>query len=928
MLRSAPAIALVVASALLAGLSGWLRPLDHSLANFRFLLTERAPTGGIVLVDIDAKSLSAEGRWPWPRTLYAELVDDLRALGASEIALDIDFSARSDPADDAAFAAALERADGSVILAALDQKNTARAGETTLVRNSPIDAFARHAWIASLNVLVDPDGEVRRLSYVDRSDGNALPTLAATLGGKAGARDRDYLIDFGIRADRIERLSFVDVVRGDVAKERIAGKKVIVGATAAELRDFFTVPIHGAISGSLLQALSAESIAQGRALTSTGSLTSIAAILAVSLFFFALRRVPWTFTLGLLALVSLSVEVAALAVQSVWPVVPATGTVQAALLGFALLTLLREIDFRRILIMTAHNQRLNTQTMLDRVVEDSFAGVIVVDVDGVIRAASRAGAQMLCAGVDPIGRKAVGVLPPEIREAVRSVIEAARSGDLRVPKQRELAYMPSGGKTAVLEYAVTPSRLAGGVTYAGGKLPDTFVATVTFIDVSEERSAAARIAYLASFDTLTGLANRNQFVDALDSALRRVRDEGESCAVICFDLDRFKNLNDTLGHDVGDLVLKAVAGRTRRLTPPGDVAARFGSDDFAIVCSGGDAPARASELATALIANLGEPYDLGGRRQVVTASFGIAVAGMDDGDPLGVLKHADTALSVAKASGGNTLARFDPSMMAALRKRQDLETELWGAFERRDFELYYQPQVDLGDERLVGFEALLRWRHPQRGFVSPAEFIPVAEASGLIQKLGAWVLEEACATAASWPDPIKIAVNVSSIQFARGDFVRTVERALADSGLPAARLELEMTESVILEESHFVRTAIKELCDMGVSFALDDFGTGYSSLSYIRRFPIAKIKIDRSFVSEMPLNQELAAIVSAVAALARSLDIRLNAEGIETRDQLDRLRLLGCAEGQGYLFGKPEPQEEATRRVAASVPPPRAANWA
>ena len=437
-----------------------------------------------------------------------------------------------------------------------------------------------------------------------------------------------------------------------------------------------------------------------------------------------------------------------------------------------------------------------------------------------------------------------------------------------------------------------------------------------------------RITYLASFDTLTGLPNRNQFVDALDAALQRVRTAGKSCAVICFDLDRFKNLNDTLGHDVGDLVLKAVAGRARRLMAPGDLVARFGGDDFAIVCAGGDAMARAHDLAASLIANVGEPYDLDGGRQVVAASFGIAAAETHDDDPLGVLKRADTALSAAKASGGNTLACFDPSMAAAMRKRQNLETELWGAFERGDFELYYQPQVDLGDESLVGFEALLRWRHPQLGFISPADFIPVAEASGLIQRLGAWVLEEACATAASWPDPIKIAVNVSSIQFARGDFTRTVARVLAHSGLSAERLELEITESVLLEESHVVRTTIEELRDAGVRFALDDFGTGYSSLNYIRKFPIAKIKIDRTFVSEILLNQESASIVSAVATLAQNLDIRLNAEGIETREQLELLRRLGCAEGQGYLFGKPEPEEATALLIAARTPPLRAANWA
>ncbi len=928
MLRSLPATLAVGPAVLVAMLAGWLAPLDHSLADLRFLLTKRQPTGDIVLVDIDAKSILAEGRWPWPRHIHADLVDDLRALGASEIAFDVDFSARSDPADDAAFAAALERAGGTVILAALDQSRTSRPGETALVHNRPIDVFARHAWIASLNVDVDSDGKARRLKFADRSNGEVLPTLAALLGGSAGTVDRSFAVDFGIRADHIDRVSVVDVLRGDVVADRIAGKKIIVGASAVELRDFFNVPIYGSISGSLLQALSAESIAEGRALTGTGKLVSIAGILAISLLFLAVGRLRWTYLLGLLALSSLAVEVVAFAVQRFWPILPATGAWQATLCGFALLTLLREIDFRRILILIAHNRAENTQTILDRVVEDNFAGVVVADESGTIRAASRSAARILETPSDLVGRKAAAFLPAHLRDAMRAAIDATRRGDWRAAKNQEFRYRRRNGQAAVLEYVVTPSRLAGGLDRSGVALPDTFVAALTFVDATEEREAEARIAYLARFDTLTGLPNRNQFLEALDVALRRMRSSGASCAVICFDVDRFKNINDTLGHDVGDLALKAVAGRTRRLLPPGDLVARFGADDFAIVCSGGDAGARARALAENLIANVDEPYDLSGRRQIVAMSFGIAEAEAADEDPLAVLKRADTALYAAKANGGNRLACFDPKMAVGLAKRQNLESELWEAFERRDFELYYQPQVDLCDERLTGFEALLRWNHPRLGFISPAEFVPIAEASGLIQRLGAWVLEEACATAAAWPPTIKLAVNVSPVQFARGDLVRTIEHALTRSGLPAERLELEITESVLLHENQGVRRTIDEVLGMGVNFALDDFGTGYSSLTYIHKFPIAKIKIDRSFVSEIPLSQEAAAIVSAVAALARSLDIRLNAEGIETREQLELLRLLGCAEGQGYLFGKPKPAEAAAQLIESRRPLPRAANWA
>ncbi len=779
-----------------------------------------------------------------------------------------------------------------------------------------------------MNVSADPDGVVRHLRFADQSSGEVLPSLAEMLGGKAGASNRDFAVDFGIRADRIGRLSVIDVIDGKVDRSRIAGKKVIVGASATELRDFFRVPVYGSISGSLLQALGAESVTQDRALAGTGDLVSLAGIVAISLLVLLfLRRVRWTYSLAALAFASLTVEVVALAVQRFWPLVPATGAWQATLCGFALVTLIREIDFRRILILIAHNQTRNTQTILNRVVADNFAGVVVVDETGLVRAASRTAVEILEARTDLVGQLAAEFLPPKLTEAVRGAIEASRLGEQSDTRHDELEYRRRDGEAAMLEYVVTPSRLAGGLTRGGERLPDTFVASLTFIDVTEKRQAAERIAYLARFDTLTGLPNRNQFLEKLDAALRRQRITGEPCVVICFDLDRFKNVNDTLGHDIGDRLLKAVAERSRRSLAPNDLLARFGGDDYAVVCYGDTAEARAVAFAENLIAAVGKPYDLLGHRQIIGISFGIAMPADTESDPLIVLKQADTALYAAKANGGNTISFFEPGLESGLHERRELELELWEAFEERAFEIYYQPQVDLSDGHLTGFEALLRWPRADGSFISPAEFIPVAEASGLIQRLGAWVLEEACRTAAAWPLPLTLAVNVSPIQFVRGDLARTIADALARSGLPASRLELEITESVLLQQSGLVRKALHQLREMGVTFALDDFGTGYSSLNYIRKFPIAKIKIDRSFIAEIPLSRESAAIISAVGALARSLDIRLNAEGIETREQVALLRLLGCQEGQGYLFGKPEPAESALELMRSSSEQAQAVNW-
>jgi predicted signal transduction protein with EAL and GGDEF domain len=356
------------------------------------------------------------------------------------------------------------------------------------------------------------------------------------------------------------------------------------------------------------------------------------------------------------------------------------------------------------------------------------------------------------------------------------------------------------------------------------------------------------------------------------------------------------------------------------------VIARFGGDEFAVLWL---KPANTAELEAAarrLIDELSRPYEVGGHRLSVGVSIGIALIEPSGKDVATVMKDADTALYRAKNDGGGSFRFFAASMDVALQARQKLEVELWDAHARGEFEVHYQPQFDLGTRCLTGVEALLRWRHPTRGFVSPAEFIPVAEEIGLMTALGEWVLRRACTEVSRWPGAIKVAVNVSPVQFTRGDLIAVADRALAASGLPPDRLELEITESLFIQENGAVRASMEELAARGIAFALDDFGTGYSSLSYIRKFPIAKIKIDRSFVSGIPHDREAIAIIQAVVALATNLGIRTNAEGLETAEQIKLLHLLGCNEGQGYGLGRPQPGADivALLRGAAAAGGPHA----
>ena len=432
----------------------------------------------------------------------------------------------------------------------------------------------------------------------------------------------------------------------------------------------------------------------------------------------------------------------------------------------------------------------------------------------------------------------------------------------------------------------------------------------THEDLTEYRRIEARLAHMARHDALTELPNRVLLRERLEAGLE-ARRAGEGPAVLTLDLDRFKVINDTLGHDAGDALIRAVAARLLACAGSDDVVARLGGDELAVVQIGAEQPIAATELAGRIIEAMGEPFDIAGQQMTVGTSIGIAVAPADGQEADQLLKRADLALGRAKSHGGGVYRFFEADMDAQMRDRYKLQLDLRKALLNGEFELHYQPLVNLERNSISCLEALMRWRHPQRGLVSPAQFIPIAEETGLIVPIGEWVLREACAAAAAWPTHVNVAINLSANQFKSGNLVQAVFSALAASGLAAARLELEITESVLLQNDETTRAMLHQLRSLGVRIALDDFGTGYASLSYLRSFPFDKIKIDRCFVADLvDEDEDAVAILRAVAGLGLSLGIPTTAEGVETEEQLQKVRAEGCTEMQGYLFSPPRPIHE------------------
>lgn len=434
-----------------------------------------------------------------------------------------------------------------------------------------------------------------------------------------------------------------------------------------------------------------------------------------------------------------------------------------------------------------------------------------------------------------------------------------------------------------------------------------FVSTVD--DVTERRAIEDRITHLAHHDTLTALPNRMTFRARLESVLKTV-DETTPCAVLYVDLDRFKPVNDTLGHQIGDLVLQAAAERIRAQLRETDVVARLGGDEFAVLIGRCHGVGEVTALAERLIRDISSPITIKGLQVLIGASIGVAYAPQHGLDPDLLLRNADLALYRAKSAGRGCHRAYEPGMEKVVQERRDLERDLRAALAGKQFALHYQPIVDTDRHEITGFEALLRWQSPTRGAVSPADFIPFAEEIGFMPELGRWVLETACVEAAGWPYELKVSVNLSPKQFRQADLLGHIAATLETTGLPARRLELEITETAMIDDLHSATEILEKLRKLGIQIAMDDFGTGYSSLSFLRTLPFTRIKIDRSFVQDVESKPEALAIIRAVSLLCESLGVSATAEGVETERQAEILRAEGCPELQGFLISRPCPASD------------------
>jgi diguanylate cyclase (GGDEF)-like protein/PAS domain S-box-containing protein len=875
--------------------SGWHGALRNALTDLRFAWQTRNATGEVVIVAIDANSIDKIGVWPWPRRLHAELLRRLQGAGVRDIAFDIDFSTPSEASSDQDFVEALADSGGSAVLPSFKQPGASAAA---IHINRPLKQFADHSWSAIVNVAVEPDGLVRHYPYGEKLEGEFLPSMAAVLAGQYSERGVPFLIDFGISTASIPRVSCIDVLRGDPATlKTLRDKKIIIGGTALELGDRFSVPNGRIVSGPILQALATESILQSRTLRATSDITAFAGLCIIAIvMMITWRRLGASRRVLLLGGMAGSVEMIAILLQARMPLVLDTSLFHTAIAVYLAAIALDEIDFKDLLSRIAENR-------FQRIAMSLGDGLVCTDSNYLITVWN-AGATSIF-GYEPaemVGRP-FDMICAGNGEGVASAFsirDAVRAGSL----------VPAGTVTEFEGRRKDGEIFAVEACFSAWQGADEVQFGAVLRDISVRKREAERIHYLAEHDSLTGLANRNTLHTRLDAMITAAGEQPGAAVLFVLGLDGFQQINDMLGHAFGDLVLRAVAERLSSEAGDEAVVARLSGDEFAIAIPGNARTEGVAQLCERVSVAFDSPLSIGTRLHRVKVRIGVAVhpEGGRTADEL--LGNGHLALCRAKSARRGGYMMFENSIRHELEARLRLEAELALAIEREEFELFYQPQVRLIDGGLIGAEALIRWRHPERGLVSPAEFMPVVNTSLISERIAGWVLDTACRQARTWQlagRSVRVSVNLSPSQLQSGDLAEAVAKVLAVTGLTPSLLELELTEDILLLDEKRVLETFFRIQELGVRTVFDDFGTGYASLSYLKKFPLDGLKIDRSFVFDLLTDPDDAAIVGSTIRLSRQLGLSVIAEGIENRATADLLLRMGCEEGQGYCFGRPMP---------------------
>jgi diguanylate cyclase (GGDEF)-like protein/PAS domain S-box-containing protein len=883
------AAAAVVATVLLFRAGGLLQTLEHAASDVRAAALSKAVDSDIVIVGVDARSLAALDRWPWPRRHHAGLIKRLAAAGPRSIFLDIDFSAPSNALDDAVLESALAGAGSTpIFLPAFFQPETPADDKT--VHTQPLERFARYARLVAVNRRPASDGLERSWRSSWNVGGRRLQSIIDP--ETALPRGAEIPIDYSISPASFSYVSFIDALNGEVAESAFRGKTVYVGATAVELGDMVAVPIHRSLPGVVVQALATESVRRGPPWSLPA--WAFAIVLAAWTLLSAALLQAQTWRRNAVVLVVSGAAIAALSFYAfiahrllleVVPFALATG-------GIFLAATLRSLDLQTWRAVTYALGMRRRDALLKSIVHSSTDCIVCVDEAGLIQTANPAAARLFVCGTGDLVGTPIARFIPDLAAAVTPA--PARTLDALHGGVSEWTACTVSGATFPVELAVSRVRLHNERLY-----------TAIVRDISERKAQQRKLEYQATHDSLTQLPNRAALMQRLDAALSD-GDSGDArpVALLMLDLCRFKEVNDTLGHNVGDLVLTEVARRFQAAVGGAGFIARIGGDEFTVVMDGMAAEDLVAPLTQRLCGCLREPIDVAGISIEVGLSIGIARSPRDASDAQTLLKRADVAMYVAKKRGA-MVESYDAALDDNSVRRLSIGGELRAAIAADALEVHYQPQVNLRSGLVEGVEALLRWPHPSLGQIGPAEFITIAESTDLIRPLTEWSISRALRDTQGWRHrglDVRCAVNLSARLLQDAAFPERLQALLAAARVNPGSLELEITESAMMLDPARALRIIQDIARQGVRIAIDDFGTGYSSLGYLRDLPVSALKLDKSFVMGMQSSVDDRIIVESTAQMAHALKLEVVAEGVETAWDANFLASAGYDVGQGYYY--------------------------
>lgn len=910
---------LLIVAAFVMDVEGW----DQNANIHKFKQFTSPASQELVIIEIDDASIDYFETWPWPRSRFAEFLYKLEEAGPKLVAFDVDFGTKSNLIDDQIFSDALKNVSFPVVLSAASRLSSKVNNFQMLqVKEAvPIDSFTKYSLLANVNIIMEKSGLVVKYPTFGI---NNRPTMGALLANNANTPKTPIQLDFSVDPLSIPFIPFKDIASDQFDFEELRGKTILVGSTSMDLSDMYTLPKHGRLPSVFIHALGFETLVADKLFTSLPHLFML--LLALTLFItlaFSHDDKELTLSLGANLVIASTIYATSMLLHRYAVIMLPVTLLYVAMLFSSILQIFQNIKYRTYILYKETNRNNYNKALVNQVIKESANGIIITNLDGGIIVANRKAQQLFSMdqqtvqnqksvfdyiqGSKKLFNKVSGQNQPENAKHEFVVEEITNKRGQQFTIEMIL------NKTSFVQYFDNHKFVFG-----GNKPQSHDIFSFTISDVTEKMKIIAQkndsdnaLIDLKNNDPLTKLPNRASFNKVLELLYSNTH-ISKTSMVMLINLDSIKEINDIYGASGGDDAIYQIAQKLKRLVRNHGLVARFSDKIFGVIYNDVDvnSEVKYTDLIRKIYALFAKPLNLNGQDVLMAVSMGVVLTPKHGDTPDMLINNATQALDYAKSSEDLKWFVYEENLANKLRTKREIRSDLQRAIKNQEFVLYYQPQHDILTNELIGYESLIRWEDPFKGLRFPDEFIPVAEEFGLITEIGEMVLNIGCHEAVKWPGKQTVAINVSPMQFKNADMVGLCTKYIELSGLPAERLELEITESMMMDDVDNVIETLTKLQKLGVKIAMDDFGTGYSSLQYLTELPFDKIKIDRSFTMNIGKSKQADALISTIVALGHSLDKLVLAEGIETEEMIIMLKAAGCQIGQGYHYSRPMPVKD------------------